>query len=89
MILEDLLLGRRQFNPETERFLLAEVERTGRSRNEIIEAALVAYQAADPKAADQIGFQHASNSKHDKDRRGLVELMEREHDKKKEKGARE
>lgn len=80
MVLEDLLLGRRQFNPETERFLQSEIERTGRSRNEIIEAAMVAYQAAGHPSNDQlqIGFQHPASSKTDNDRRAGIAIAERE-----------
>jgi hypothetical protein len=42
LIIEDLLLGRRQFAPEIERFIEDEIQRTAKSRNQIIEAALSA-----------------------------------------------
>ncbi len=42
LILEDFLLGRRQFRPEIERFIQEEMDRTSRPREEIIEAALIA-----------------------------------------------
>ena len=45
LILEDLLLGRRQLSPQTEQFLQSEIERTGHSRNAIIESALANYKA--------------------------------------------
>jgi len=50
-ILEDYLLGRRQFRPEIELFLKDEKARTNRTREEIIEAALTIYMR-EPKRAD-------------------------------------
>lgn len=39
-VIEDLLLGRRQFRPEVETFIAEQVEKFKKPRNEIIEAAL-------------------------------------------------
>ena len=41
VVLEDLLLDRRQLSPALERFILQECQRTGLSRRDIIEAALL------------------------------------------------
>jgi hypothetical protein len=40
VVLEDLLLDRRQFSRSIEDFIATEIKRTGRPRREIIEAAL-------------------------------------------------
>ena len=42
-VLEDLILGRRQFGEQIESFLTAEAARTGRSRHEIIELAILMF----------------------------------------------
>jgi len=42
VVLEDLLLQRRQFSPHIEEFLESEAKRSGKSRLQIIEAALLA-----------------------------------------------
>ena len=42
VVLEDLLLHRREFSPHIEEFLAAEAKRSGMSRIQIIEAALLA-----------------------------------------------
>jgi hypothetical protein len=42
VVLEDLLLHRREFSPHIEEFLAAEAKRSGQSRIQIIEAALLA-----------------------------------------------
>ena len=44
-VLEDLILVRRQFGEQIETFLNAEQERTGRSRREIVEMALLMFFA--------------------------------------------
>lgn len=41
-VIEDLLLGRRQFSPEIETFITEEVARTGQPRNRVIETSLYA-----------------------------------------------
>ena len=51
-VLEDLILGRRQFGEQIERFLDGEMARTGKSRHEIIELAVLLFlQAAPPQRA--------------------------------------
>ena len=42
-VLEDLILGRRQFGEQIERFLDGEMARTGKSRHEIIELAVLLF----------------------------------------------
>lgn len=42
-VLEDLILGRRQFGEQIESFLTAEAARTGRSRHEIVELAVLMF----------------------------------------------
>lgn len=42
-VIEDLLLGKRQFRPDLEAFIVVEMLRTQTSRNDVIEAALKHY----------------------------------------------
>ena len=53
VVLEDLLLQRRQFSPHIEKFLADEANRSGRSRTQIIEAALIATMPPTPNSTQK------------------------------------
>ena len=56
-VIEDLLLGRRQFRPEVENFISEQMARFKRPRNEIIETALyVAMNLSRGQVPNQQGF---------------------------------
>ena len=52
-VLEDLILGRRQFGEQIERFLDGEMARTGKSRHEIIELAVLLFFTGGTAPADR------------------------------------